>query len=134
MKKLLSLLKYVLLAISVVMIILVMVNGEDAVSGILRWAYVLLGLAIAASVLFPLFNLAQNPKGALRTIVGLGVVALIVGIAWAMSSDEAIVTAVDTFDKSFDLKITDTGLYTAYFALGAAVVVSVIGEIRNSFK
>lgn len=135
MKKILSLIKYVLLAICAVTLVIVMTRGENGVDLMLNWAYILLGIAIAASVLFPMFNLAQNPKGAMRTLLGLGLVVIIVGVSYAMSSVEPVANpAGGFFDKPSELKLTDTGLYTTYAALAGAIVLAVLGEIRNSFK
>lgn len=135
--KALKLLLYVLLAVSVVMLVLVFVLPEDQGVGlILTWTAVLLGLAILAAVIFPLINLAQNPKGALRSLVGLGVVVIVVGISFALSSNDPIMLpgGTDIYDDAFGLRVTDAGLFTAYIALGAAILVTIFGEIRNSFK
>ena len=137
MKKILSIFKYALFAISIIALILVFTMSEPEYKGveiILNWAYVLVGIAILSVIVFPLINLAQNPKAAMRSLIGLGVMILVIGVSYAMSSDAPIVTSVATYDSPFELKFTDTGLYTAYFALAAALVITVVGEIRNSFK
>lgn len=135
MTKILSILKYLLLAISVVALIVVAVNGEDGVSFLLNWAYILFGIGVVVTVLLPLFNLAQNPRGALRSLIGLAVVVVVVGIAWAMASTEPVVNSAGGYFTNYgELKISDTGLITTYIAFGLAVIVVVLGEIRNSFK
>ncbi|MCC8019817.1 MAG: hypothetical protein LIO85_08620 [Rikenellaceae bacterium] len=135
MTKILSILKYLLLAISVVALIVVAVNGEDGVSFLLNWAYILFGIGVVVTVLLPLFNLAQNPRGALRSLIGLVVVVVVVGIAWAMASTEPVVNSAGGYFTNYgELKISDTGLITTYIAFGLAVIVVVLGEIRNSFK
>ncbi|MCD8101608.1 MAG: hypothetical protein LUD76_03625 [Alistipes sp.] len=135
MTKILSLLKYLLLAVSVVAVIVVAVNGEDGVGFILNWAYIMFGIGVVVTILLPLFNLAQNPRGALRSLIGLAVVVVVVGIAWAMASTEPVVnSAGGYFTNHGELKISDTGLITTYIAFGLAVLVVVLGEIRNSFK
>ena len=135
MKKALSLLKYILLAIGLITVILVIVRGDAGVGTMLTWGYVLLGIGVLAAVLFPLFNLAQNPKGAMSNLMGLGVVVVILVIAYALSSGEPIRLATgEMYEDAGSLKLTDTGLYTTYVALVGAVLVAVLGEIRNSFK
>lgn len=139
MKKILAITKYALLAISVVALAYVMFSGEESVDSavglILNWAAILLGLAVVATVVLPLLNLAQNPKGAMRSLIGIGIVVVVLAIAYAMSSTEPVVNSAGGFftDPTM-LKITDTELYTTYIALGAAILVVVAGEIRNSFK
>lgn len=135
MKKLLSLIKYILLAISVVALVFVVVRGEAGVTMILNWAYVLFIFAVAVTILFPLFNIATNPRGAMRSLVGLLLVVVVLGIAYALSSTEPIVnSAGGYFTNPTELKISDTGLITTYIALGVAFLVVILGEIRNSFK
>lgn len=131
--KYLSIIRYVFLAISVLTVLLYFVNVSD-VDLMLNWAYILLGLTIAVSILFPVANLVQNPQGALRSLVGLAIVAVVLGISYAVASDAVIVTPVNTFDDPVSLKLSDMGLYTTYIALGVAIVASIIGEISNIFK
>lgn len=139
MKKLLNILLIVLMAISAVSLVLVGVLGEPSgylgVGLMLTWAYVLLGIAILAAVIFPLVNLAQNPKGAMRTLVGLGIVVVVVAISFALSSAEPITLGDGVlYNDVAGLRLTDAQLYTAYIALVAAIVVTILGEIRNSIK
>lgn len=136
MKKALSILLYALLAVCVVMLVLVFVLPNDQGVGIiLSWTYILLGLAILSAVVFPLINLAQNPKGALRSLIGVGIVVVVVGISLALSSTEPMpLSDKTTYDDTFGLLVTDAGLYTTYIALAVAILVTILGEIRNSFK
>ena len=137
MKKILSLIKYTLLIICVITLVLVGVMAEnyEGVSIMLTWMYILLGIAILVAVIGPLFNLLQNPQAAVRSLLGIGIVIVVLVIAYAMSSAEPVVNpAGGYFDKPGELLLTDTGLYTTYFALVAAVVIAVVGEIRSSIK
>lgn len=130
--------RYALLGIGLVLIIIFyagIANEDAAVNMMLRWAYVLFFVAIGTAVVMPLFNLAKNPAGAMRSLIGLGVVAVVLIISYAMSSDTAIQGSGGlVFDNPAVLKLTDTGLYAAYFAMAAAILAIVAGEIRNVFK
>ncbi len=131
--KYLSIIRYVLLAVSALVVVLYFA-GTTSVDLMLRWAYVLLGGAAVLAVLMPLFNLAQNPKGALRSLAGLAIMAALLGVSYALSSDAPIVTAVNTFDDPTLLKVSDMGLFSMYAAMFAAVGSIVLGEIANIFK
>lgn len=131
--KYLSIIRYVLLAISALTVLLFFVGVSD-VDLMLNWAYILLGLTIAASILFPLANIVQNPQAAMRSLVGLAIVAVVLGISYAISSDATIVTPVNTFDNPVTLKLSDMGLYATYIALGVALVSILVGEVSNIFK
>lgn len=136
MKKLLSILKYTLLALCVVAFVSLFFLGEDGGTNVmLIWTYILLGLTLAVSIIFPIVHLVQNPKGAMRSLMGLVIVVVVIGISYALSSDEPImIGAGEMFTNSGALRITDVGLYTTYFALGATILAIIVGEIRNSIK
>lgn len=134
--KSLNLVKYLFLAIGAATLFTLFFMNEDAAAGImLTWAYILLGLTVVVTLLMPLINLAKNPKGAVRSLVGLAIVVVVLGVCYAMSSDAPIVnSAGGYFDNPAELKLSDTGLYAAYFAMAATILVVIYGEIRNSFK
>lgn len=134
--KILQTLKYVFIVVSVLAVATLFFMSEDAaVNLMLIWAYILMGISIAALIIMPAINLVKNPKGAMRSLSGLLVIVVLFGILYAVSSSEAVIGSDGTvFDNAMTLKLTDTGLYMAYFALAAAIVVALYGEIRNSLK
>ncbi len=131
--KYLSIIRYAFLGISVLTVLLYFLGAVD-VDLMLNWAYVLLALTVVVSLVFPVVNIIQNPQGALGTLVGLAIVAVVVGISYMFSSDATIITPVNTFDNPVSLKLSDTGLYATYITLGAAIVISIGCEIANIFK
>lgn len=132
--KYLSYLKYAFLVISALVVILYFVGVASDVDGMLYWAYILLGLTIAAAIILPAVNLAKNPKGALRSLIGLAVIVIVAGVAYALSDSAPIITAANTYDNPTELKLSDMGLYVTYTALGVAVLSIVVSEIYNVFK
>lgn len=104
------------------------------VDTMLRWTYVMLGLSAVCVVVLPLFNLAKNPKSALRSLMGLGIVAIVVIIAYSLSSSADIVTATKTYNNAMELKLSDTGLYTTYVAFAVAVLSILVTEVYKLFK
>lgn len=135
MKTVLNIIKYALLLISVLVVVLLVVRGENGVDLALTWTFILVGIALAVTLLMPLVNIAQNPKGALRSLIGLAIVVVVLGIAYAMAGTAPVPNSEGGFFTNVtDLKISDMGLYTTYIALGGAILVAILGEIRNSFK
>ena len=132
--KYLSIIRYVLLAISALTVILFFAGATD-VDLMLEWAYILLAATAAAAILFPLIGIVQNPKAALRSLVGLIIVVVVIGISYALASDVPV-TGSDgvVFDDNLTLKLSDTGLFAAYAAMAVAILAAVIGEISNAFK
>lgn len=125
----------VLLVICVAVFAYFLVQGEAAVGAMLTWAYIILGLALAAAVVFPLVGMFSNPKGAVRTLIGLVVaVAAIFGLYSLASADPMMLPNGDVFDNATTLKLTDTGLYIAYLVLAAAFATILFGELKSAFK
>lgn len=136
--KYLSIIRYVLILISVLVTIVPFALQGDSpvpeVDTMLRWTYVMLGLSAVCVVVLPLFNLAKNPKSALRSLMGLGIVAIVVIIAYSLSSSADIVTATKTYNNAMELKLSDTGLYTTYVAFAVAVLSILVTEVYKLFK
>ena len=141
MKKILIILKYVLLAGSVLSIVgLLFVEeksaGEDMIVGImLAWLYCLIGMAAIVTLLLPLINIVKDPKGAYKSLVGLGVVVVVLALCFAFSDTTPVTNSGGGFfENPTELRLSDTGLYAAYFAIATAMLATVAGELWNSFK
>ncbi|MGP1362365.1 MAG: hypothetical protein ACTTKZ_01600 [Bacteroides sp.] len=132
----------VLLLISVVLSIIFVVNisGTDersalmsAVEPLLDWTYVLLIIAAASAVLFPIAYIVQNPRKAIKALVALVILAIVVSIAYALADGEPLQTASlnPDFKDSAVLKFSDTGIYTAYILIVASIVLLLATGVRN---
>lgn len=131
--KYLPILKYALLLLSVAAIILGMV--ADSIDLMLVWSYALIFLTIGLTIIMPLIGLLQDPKAALRSMIGLGAIVLVFGVSYALSSAEPIKLASGAMmDNVTALRFSDTALYAMYISF-SAVIVSILGsEIYKSFK
>lgn len=136
MKKALSLLLYGLLAISLILTVLVFVLPDNIGVGIiLYWTYLLSALTILAVLVFPVINIIQNPKAAMKSLMALGAIVVVVGVTYALSSSVPVPLSGGTvYTNVFGIKVTETSLFITYLAMVGAVVVTIYGEIRNSLK
>ena len=125
--------RYILMAFCIIVVAMGWVVREN-VDLLLYWTYLLIGLGIAATVVCSIITLGQNPKSAIRSLVGLVALLVIVGVAWMMSSDVAVVTPTAEYTDAFALKVTDTGLFVTYGCMILAVASIFAGEVRNLFK
>ncbi len=125
--------RYILMALCVVVVLMGWILREN-VDLLLNWMYIMLGLGIGSLLILSLYALAQNPKSAVQSLIGLVAVLVIVGVAFALSSAEPIITPTSEYTNAFALKLTDTSLYSMYALLGLSVLAIVFGEIRNAFK
>jgi hypothetical protein len=139
MKKVLSLIKYVLLLVCVLTLVGVLTlgagSGYEGVDLMLYWAYALLAAAVLITVVLSAVNITKNPKGAKGSLLGVGLVIVVLVVTYFMSSTEPmIIGGGEVYDDAFGLRITDMQLYTTYIALAVAFLAAIFGEIRNSFK
>ncbi len=136
--KYLSIIRIVLIVISVLIVAIPFFSQgaepQPEVDMMLRWTYAMIGMALAAVVVLPIFNIAKNPKSALRSLIGLAIVAVIVLIAYALSDATPIQTPSNTYVNPTELRLSDTGLITTYIAFGVAILSIVVTEVYKLFK
>ena len=145
--KILSIILYVLLGISLVIFALIYIGGTtpetaDAVykepiysNLLLNWTYILIiGTALIA-IGFPLANAITNPKNikkAIIPLVGFGVIFL---IAYLISSDKPITLGGgDVFDNTFILRYSDIVIISVYILIGIAVISIIYSGVARLLK
>jgi hypothetical protein len=101
-------------------------------------AIALIVICFAISVLFGVYQLATNPKGAIKLIISFAVIAILFFILYSTASPE---TTAKMQALSQEFNITDgvskfiTAALTTVVAMAAvATGAFVIAEIRNLFK
>lgn len=111
-------------------------EGSKMVSiGIVLTA-VLFVIAAIAMVGFGIFQVVTNPKGAIKGIAGLALIAVIFGIGWGMSGGE-VLPVWD--EKGFGItptisKYVGASVFASIALLALASIGLVGSEIRNFFK
>jgi DMSO/TMAO reductase YedYZ heme-binding membrane subunit len=103
---------------------------------ILRWTYVLLGIALAITIAFPLIFMFTNLRSAKRMGIILVIAAVLIFISYQLADDSILnliqYTGPDNVPGT--LKIVGTGIIFMYI-LGAAAIVSVLySSISNLFR
>lgn len=136
MKKITSIILYVLLALGILSVIPAFIYGADGVDFMLYYTYALLAIAILAAVVMSVINMGKNPGGGKAALVGLAVVVVVLAASYFLAGSDPIAVSggKEVYDSKFGLIVTDMGLYTTYFALGAAILVALWGAIRSSVK
>ncbi len=111
------------------------VGGAKGVGVMLLYTYALVAISIIVALLFPLLNIFRNPKAAVRSLIGLGLMVVILGVAYVFSKDTPVPNpSGGLFDNSMMLRISDVGLYVTYLMVIVAFLVIIFGEIRGAFK
>lgn len=102
----------------------------------LNLGYVLIIGAILATLGFAIFSLIQNPKGAIKTLIGIGVLAAIVLIAFSLSSAEPLMDPVSGELKASasQVKWSGAAIYCGMFVFGAGALTFIISEVTSFFR
>ena len=140
MKKMLNIVMAVLFAITLALVGWAVVSGgaEVAISWNLLWGYALLVVAIVSVICAAIKGTITHPAGLKGTLIAVAIVVAVVGAALgvALSHDGLVVpnSAGGVFDDPFELAISETGIIVTYIVAVAAILVTVIGDVRNVLK
>ncbi len=146
--KIITILLWVLLIISSVLVVSLMVNiGEDTdptmgrwINSNIIWTYILIAFGAGIAIVFGLFQMftdKQAAKGGLIAFVFLGAVAL-VSYLFASSEIPQFI-GVDKFINDGTLnesvaKLVDAGLIATYILLGLAILSIALTSVTRLFK
>lgn len=147
-RKIISIILYVLMGISLVLVIMFyfgkVVPGtegtnmeEPVITGkILIWAAILVLLTAGLAVVFPIMHLISNPKSAKQFLFVLLGVAILIFIAYSLASNEVLEIPgyIGKDNVPGTLKFVGTGLFLTYILSGLAVLSILFSEISNYFK
>ncbi|MEG0789512.1 MAG: hypothetical protein RSB23_04310 [Alistipes sp.] len=144
MKKALNILLGVLMAITVVLLVYALVSphpegvfDDPSISLNIIWCYFLLVFAIGAALFCALFGMIQNPAGIKGTIASLGLIIVIVGVAYFISAGHSIqipnLASGGVFSAG-ETVLTETSIIVTYVAMVAAFVTAVATEIYGALK
>lgn len=92
--------------------------------------YLLIIGAVAAAVIFPVLQIAKNPKAAKGTFIGLGVLLGIFLISLILSGGQANEKYAVTAGQS---KMIGAGLTMIYLLGFGAIVIAVYTEVKKAF-
>lgn len=92
-------------------------------------AYGLLGLAALTAVVFPVIHIIKDIRKAKSPLVGLLILAVIVLIAFLISTGEPY-EGVSTAASRW----ISTGITTTFFLAGLAILAAVFAEVVKIFK
>lgn len=111
-------------------------NDGAAVDTLLRWAYVMIGIALVSVVCVGLYiSATTNPKSLLKMGGYLVAVAALCLVAYLLAPGSPAVGFTGTqLPTETELKMTDTILNLTYIFGGAAIVAIVIAEIWGAFR
>lgn len=147
--KVLTIVLWVLLAVSAVLIISMMTNisenDADPTMGAwintnLTWSYILLGAGAVIAVVFALYNTFTDKAAAKKGLVALVFAGVILAISYVLASDAIPqfhgvqkFVADGTLDNSVS-KWIGTTLYATYILLFLAIISIAVSAVSRIFK
>ena len=113
-------------------------NAPEHTETLLFLMYAMLGVCIIVTVVGSLLqfvtSLKDNPKGAMKSLLFVGLFVAVLAVAYAMGSDAPIVKGDGTeFTDAGWLKLTDMTLYAIYFLVASASVATIV-NLSGIFK
>lgn len=147
--KIVTILLWVLLIVSAVLIVSLMVNisENDAdptmgswINSNLVWAYVLMAVGAVIAVFAGLFHMISDIKAAKKGLISLAFLGAVAVVSYLLASDEIPqFIGVQKFINDGTLtaqvaKLVDTGLHATYILLALAVLSIAFSSVTRLFK
>lgn len=149
LSRLLTIILWVILAVSAVLIVSMMVNinenNTDPVMGgwintNLVWAYILLAIGAGIALLSGILHMVSDIGAAKKGLISVGAIVLIAIAAYSLASDSIPqFIGVDKFIADGTLtpsiaKMVDAGLIATYLLFGIAIISTVWSSVSQIFK
>ena len=111
-------------------------GSEVAISWNLMWGYTLLIAAVVSVICAAIKGTITHPAGLKNTLIAVAIVVVGAALGVALSHKGLVVpnSAGGVFDNPFDLAISETGIIVTYIVAVAAILVTIVGEVRNALK
>ena len=113
-------------------------NAPEHTETLLFLMYAMLGVCIIVTVVGSLAQfvtgLKDNPKGAMKSLLFVGLFIAVLAVAYTMGSDAPVVKGDGTvFTDAGWLKLADMTLYAIYFLVATASVATIV-NLSGIFK
>ncbi len=102
--------------------------SEGTIDVLLYIAYGLLGLGVVSIVLFVIKHMIANPRRMLRSLIGLGLLAVVFGVAYATASGEPV-AGIEVSETV--LRFIEALLRVTYVAFLGGIGLLIVSEIVN---
>jgi FlaA1/EpsC-like NDP-sugar epimerase len=147
--RLLTIILWIILAVSAVLIVSLMVNISDNnadstmggwINTNLVWTYILMIIGAGIALLAGLYQMVTNISSAKKSLISLAAIAVVAVVAYSLASNEIPqFFGVEKFVADGTLtpniaKIVDTGLIATYLLFGGAILAIVWSSISQVFK
>lgn len=139
LKKAFYVISIILIVIATTYQVFVLYQGDGVTEGVLDGyfyvAYAAFGLSVLLALLFPIIQMASNPKSAIRALSSIAIVVVLWFIAGAFSGNEFTAQQLDTMKTTAETSImVGTGLIYTYVIFAIAILSIIYAGVSNLFK
>jgi hypothetical protein len=140
--KIFKILLVVLIIVSVAVLLWGMIKGypesgapdNGTVAPLIYWAYIVIGIALAAVIGIGIYIRATtDPKSLVKIGIAVLGAAVLFGIAYLLASGAPAINCSKPTTPG-ELKLTDTILNVAYIVGGAAIISIIAGEVLMTVR
>ena len=140
--KIFTILLVVLIIVSVAVLLWGMIKGypesgapdNGTVAPLIYWAYIVIGIALAAVIGIGIYIRATtDPKSLVKIDIAVLGAAVLFGIAYLLASGAPALNCSKPTTPG-ELKLTDTILNVAYIVGGAAIISIIAGEVLMTVR
>ncbi|MGL5937464.1 MAG: hypothetical protein ACRCZY_11895 [Phocaeicola sp.] len=105
-------------------------NAPEHTETLIFLMYGMFSVCVAATIFGAITQFASalrdNPKGAIKSLLGIVLLIAVLFVAYSIGTDETIMTGTGPYTDAFWLKTTDMLIYSIYFLLSVAVVSTLV--------
>ena len=143
-QKIVKIVALVISLIALFFLIRIMMLGDEAIendvanqgvlSGFANLAYIVLGIAAVSAVVFSIVNLVSQPDKLKKALMSLGVFALVLAVAWFMSSGEERILSDGTTLTEGQSQLVEAGIKAFYILILLAAGLMLFFGIKKTFS
>jgi len=141
LKKVFYVVSLILIVIATVYQVVVLYQGggdevsESVLDGYFYVAYIAFGISVLFALLFPIIQMASNPKGAVRTFIGIAIAVVLWFVASAFAGNAFTTSELELMKVTESTSVlVGTGLIYTYFIFGIAIISILYAGVSNLFK
>ncbi len=152
MNKILRIVLIVLFSISALITLIYYAGGKDTIelaaggkietypkftNILIIWAYILTGIAVGFTVVFPVIQMITNPKNAKKGLLGVLALIVVLAIAYGFSSSELLGIKnpeLVKYDVPSTLRYAGMMINSIYILAILAIVSMLYAEVAKVFK
>lgn len=129
----------ILIVIAAIYQIVVFTQGDSpsdsVLNGYFTLAYIAFGLSLVFAIVFPVIQIFADPKAAVRSLIGVGILIALWFVAYALSDNSFTPMELEKMKTTANISVmVGAGLIYTYFIFAIAIVAIIYASISSLFK